>query len=296
MCPDFYGTQSVCPQFGSYNGIRNYCAATAPLLPNVSCMGYDPLSMDYSVYGSDIDLASDYTAGCWGYGGGYGGGYAPMPAAGGEYTPGPYGYNPNAMYEQMDKWTDYMLDRNVRYTEKTRANDMRINGPLDATQYAADALREKIVKDAQPQVVQAFENYKQTLRKVYPEYANLDDKALSAKAMELYKQRNNVSLKDDIRANSKDIFAQKFLNGATFGLLFKGSAEETISDITGNPITHEDKVKGSIGTVAGAAVSLTAAFQALKHSGSILKVAARNPIGTLILGAAAALGIYSYGK
>ncbi len=282
MCPDSYGPSSVGRQqcFGS--SLRNYCAASAPYQIPTASDAYDPLNMNYSIYGSDIDLTSDYSIG-----GGYG--YAP-----GGYIGGGYGYNPDMMYEQMDKWTDYMYDRNAKYIEKGRANDMRVNGPLEAAQYAADAVREKIVKDDQPQIKIAFEKYKAALVKLYPEYAKLDDKVLSAKAMELYKERNGIGFKDDIRANSSNIFMQKFLHGATFGLCFKGSAEETISDITGNPMSNEDRLKSAVGTTAGGLASITAGFQLFKHSGKIWSLAAKNPICTLIVAGAAALGIFNY--
>ncbi len=285
MCPNNFGTDCVGRQPLQYTPAwsRNYCATYAPNQFTAASASYDPLNFNYSIYGNDIDLTSDYSF--------TGGGYGPMGAYGGY---GGYTYDPDMMYQQMDKWTDYMFDRNVKYTEKSRANDMRINGPLEAAQYAADALREKIIKDDQPQVAVAFNKYKAALVKLYPEYANLDDKALSAKAMELYKQRNGIGLKDDIRANSPNIFMQKFLNGATFGLAFRGSAEQTISEISGNPISHDDKIKGAIGTTAGVAASATVGFQVLKHSPKILNVAVRNPIASLILVGASVLGISSF--
>lgn len=277
MCPDTYGPNSVGRQPYYGTNLNNFCAATAPNLPLTSCVGYDPLSMNYSVYGSDIDLTSDYSIG-----GGYG--------------VGGYGYNPEMMYQQMDRWTDYMYDRNVKYTEKGRANDLRINGPMDAAAYAADALKEKIEKDDQPQIQIAFEKYKNAVKNMYPEYANLDDKALTAKALDLYKMRQNIGVKDDIRDKSNNIFLQKFLNGATFGLGWNGSGEETIEKITGNPMSREDKIMGAVGTTAGAAASLTAGFHIVKNWKPIAKVVVKNPITALLFGAAAAIGLYSFKK
>lgn len=282
MCPGYFDTDYTVRM--PYNA-NAYCATYAPYFPaTTSSAAYDPLSMNGSVYGGDIDLTTDYTAGVGSYGyGGYG-------------TGGAYGYNPDAMYQQMDKWTDYMYDRNVKYTEKGRANDLRINGPLQAAQYAADALKEKIEKDDQPQIQVAFENFKNSLKKLYPEFANLDDKALTAKAMELYKERNGIGVKDDIRDKSNNMFVQKFLNGATFGMGWNGSGEETIEKITGNSMSREDKIKGAVGTTAGAAASITAGFQIAKNWKPITKVAARNPITAALIAAAAAVGIYSYNK
>lgn len=289
MCPGYFDTDYSVRMPMPCNP-KVYNATYAPYFPNTSCASYDPMSMYGSVYGNaDIDLTSDCSVGVGGYG--FGGGYD----AGVGMTGG-YGYNPDSMYQQMDKWTDYMYDRNVKYTEKARANDMRVNGPLEAAQYAADALKEKIEKDDQPQIQVAFEKYKTAIKNLYPEYANLDDKHLTAKAMELYKERNGISVKDDIRDKSNNIFMQKFLNGATFGMGWNGSGEETIEKLTGNPMSREDKIKGAIGTTAGAAASITAGFQIAKHWKPIAKVAARNPITATLLAAAAAIGIYSYKK
>lgn len=289
MCPGYFDTDCSMRMPMQFTP-QTYCATFAPYFPNISSASYDPMSMYGSVYGNaDIDLTSDYSLGVGVGGYGFGGGYGGATAAYG-------GYNPDSMYQQMDKWTDYMYDRNVKYTEKSRANDLRINGPLDAAAYAADALKEKIEKDDQPQIQIAFEKYKQAIKNLYPEYANLDDKALTAKAMDLYKQRHNIGVKDDIRNNSNNIFLQKFLHGATFGLGYNGSGEQTIEKITGNPMSREDKIKGAVGTTAGAAASLTAGFHLVKNWKPIAKVAVKNPITALLVAAAAAVGFYTYKK
>lgn len=293
MCPGYFDTD-YCMNMPMPLTPQVYYATYAPYFPTTSSAAYDPMSMCGSIYGNtDIDLTSDYSVGVGGYApGGFGGGYDAGAGVTGAYG----GYNPDSMYQQMDKWTDYMYDRNVKYTEKARANDMRINGPLDAAHYAADALKEKIEKDDQPQIQIAFEKYKAAIRNLYPEYAKLDDRSLTAKAMDLYKQRNNISVKDDIRSKSSNILWQKFLNGATFGIGFKGSGEETIEKITGNPMSREDKIKGAIGTTAGAAASITAGFQIAKNWQPIARTAMKNPITALLVAAATAIGIYSYKK
>lgn len=272
MCPDYFGPDSVSrqPYFGT--SLNNYCAASAPNLPLTSCVGYDPLNMNCSAFGSDIDLTSDYS-----YGGGYG------------FAGGGYAYNPDMMYQQMDKWTDYMYDRNAKYIEKGRANDARINTPLERAQNAADALREKVIQDEQSQIPQFFEAYKQSIKDLYPEYANLSDKELTARALEHYKQRNNnVSLKDEIRANSKNMFAQKYLHYMTLGHFGKGSAEESIEKITGNPMSRTDNIQSKVALGAAVLTGATAARYIVPNTGKILKSAAGNPVITIALALSAA--------
>lgn len=278
MCPDYFGPGNVTskPYYGS--NLNGYAASYAANLPLVSCAGYDPLNMNYSIYGSDIDLTSDYSIG---------GGYGPMAGA--------YGYNPETMYQYMDKWTDYMYDRNVKYTEKGRSNDLRINGPVEAVQNAADALREKVVKDEQSQIPQFFEAYKNSIKALYPEYANLNDRELTARALEHYKQRNNgVSLKDEIRQHGRNIFAQKFINTITFGGWAKGSAEETIEKITGNPMSRDDKVKADVGFGAGVAAIGGAGVLGVKNFGKICKTIGRGGWVSAIIAAGIAAGFIAY--
>ncbi len=277
MCPDYFGPDSVSrqPYFGT--SLNNYCAASAPNLPLTSCVGYDPLNMNCSAFGSDIDLTSDYTAGV------------------GSYF-NAYGYNPDMMYQQMDKWTDYMYDRNAKYIEKGRANDARINTPLERAQYAADALKEKIDKNEQSQIPQFFEAYKQSIKNLYPEYAKLSDKDLTARALRHYQERTNTSLKDAIRENGSDIFTQKFLNTVTFGTFGKSSAEETIEKITGNSMSREDNVKGACGRGAGLVALATAGTLAFKNRSAIWNVARKNPWTLAVLAAGTIFGWMSYGK
>lgn len=289
MCPDYFGTGNVSRPFYGCGNANNYCAAIVPNMPAYPSSVYDPMSMDCSLYGGGFDLASDYTSGIGNYG---------VYGCGGGYGVGGYGFNPESMYQQMDKWTDYMYDRNVKYTEKARANDMRINGPMNSLQYAADALKEKIEKDDQPQIKEAFEKYKQTLKTIYPQLQNLSDKDLTTKAMELYKERNNIGLKDDIRQNSMGMFGQKFLHAATLGFANNGSAEETISDITGAPVSKADKLWGAVGTAAGIAttgtIAISAGNQILKHPTAVAKFCGRNWLGLAIAAVATAIGLASY--
>ncbi len=286
MCPSSFGPQGI--PSGNIGDVRNFCAAVAPNQFPTSCVGYDPMSMDYSIYGTDVDLTSDYSIG-----GGYGVGPAGLAGTGGAY-----GYNPEMMYQQMDKWTDYMYDRNVKYTEKSRANEMRINGPLLATQYAADALNEKINKNEQPQIVRAFNKFKAEMVKLYPQYANLDDRALTAKAMELYKERYGIGLKDDIRNQGNSMVAQGFLNGLTGGVFWKGSSEETIEDITGTSMSRQDKglyaVGKGFGTAVLAGTGIIAANQACKNIKWLGKGIANNKVLAIATAIGAVAGLWNY--
>ena len=292
MCPSYYGPDSI----PALNGLtpRLHYAANAPFFGSSSIVGYDPMSLNYSVYGNaDVDLASDYSLGY-----GVGSYYAPGMGAGASagYPMG-FNYNQDAMFEQMDKWTDFMYDRNVKYIEKSRANNMRVNGAMDAARYAADALSEKIKKNNQEHIMEAFNKYKAAVREIYPEYASLSDKELSAKAMDLYQQRTGVSLKDQIRAEGNPVVGQGFLNGLTLFQGYKGSSEETIAEMSGLPMDRGDKIWHSIGQGAGLGTTVGSAIivgdTLLKKIGWIAKGAKSAPalaigivtaIGTAILG------------
>ena len=292
MCPGYYGPDSISATGGLTP--RLYYGVNAPYYQTSSSIGYDPMNLVYgpmslggSIYGdSTIDWV---TGSSMGYGMGYGvpGGYM----AGGAY-------NPDAMFDYMDKWTDYMYDRNVKYVEKGRANQMKINGATDAAKYAADALTEKIYKNNQEHILLAFNNYKAAVRNIYPNGANLSDKELSAKAMDLYQQRTGVSLKDLIREKSNSVISQGYMNGLTLGFGWKGSAEETISKMSGLPMDREDKVKHAIGQGAGVGTSvgvgLIAGKTIFEKFGWIAKGCKSAP--ALAVAAVAAIGtaIYSF--
>jgi len=300
--PEYLGTGSLQHPFGGYSA-NSYCAGIAPFQLPTACNVYDPMSMNGSLYGTDLPLTGSWSNQCCQS-------FGATPT----YTPADCGcagdtlgmagmypgmgmgfYSPDVMMQYQDKWTDYMMDRNARYTEKGRNYDYRLNSPVLAAQVACDNLKERTLKNDQSQIKAQFEVYKDALKTLYPEYKNLSERELNAMALRHYQERNGSTLKDDIRANSLGEFGSKFWQTATLGLVHPGSAEETLEQITGQPMSHEDKVYGTIGRVAGAGAALTVGFNVLKPSSlkAIGKFAGKNPWMTTIAIGAAIYGLAS---
>ncbi len=161
------------------------------------------------------------------------------------------GMNTDAWMENMDKWQDYSIDRQIRYQEKSRNADLRLNSPMEGIHEAGAALKEKIHKDEQEQILNALEHYKEAVRAAFPGGSDAD---ITNRARSLYKQMFGVDLVDDVRENGKDSFTQGFIQALTFGLADNKTAEENIADITHQPVGRGDQTKKILGRASGGAV------------------------------------------
>ena len=153
--------------------------------------------------------------------------------------------------QQMDQWQDYNIDRQIRYSQKNRNADLKINSTMEGIQDAGAILSKKIHADEQEQIIPALKNYLAAVKAAYPD--GTDEEILN-RAKSLYKQQFGVELTDDIRANGKDSLTQGFLQAVSFGLADGKTAEENIAEIDGQPVGKKDKNKKIIGRVAGGAL------------------------------------------
>lgn len=152
--------------------------------------------------------------------------------------------------QQMDQWQDYNIDRQVRYSQKNRNADLKINSTMEGIQDAGAILSKKIHQDEQEQIIPALNNYLAAVRAAYPDGT---DEEIINRAKSLYKQQFGVELTDDIRANGKDSLTQGFLQAVTFGLEDNKTAEENIAEIDGQAVGRKDSTKKLLGRAAGGA-------------------------------------------
>lgn len=152
--------------------------------------------------------------------------------------------------QQMDQWQDYNIDRQVRYSQKTRDADLKMNSYMEGIQDAGAILSKKIHQDEQEQIIPALKNYLAAVKAAYPDGTNEE---ILNRAKSLYKQQFGVELTDDIRANGKDSLTQGFLQAVSFGFADGKTAEENIAEIDGQPVGKKDKNKKIIGRAAGGA-------------------------------------------
>ncbi len=196
-------------------------------------MGMDPmLSMNASIFGA--------------YPGGMGGMMPFMPTFSGG------GYNYEDYYKNYQKYQDFMIDNQVNYQQKMRNANLRLNAPEEGIAKQAGLLHEKIMQNEQEQIIQAYKDFKDSVRNLYG--ANANEKDVANRASSLYKQCTGVSIHEDIRKYGRDSFTQGFLQTLTFGFADGKTAEENISELTGQPVGRAENAKKFAGNIVGGAV------------------------------------------
>ena len=181
------------------------------------------------------------------FGGSMMGGYPVMPT----FTGGTNGSYED-YYKNYEKYQDFMIDNQVRQQQKMRNADLRLNSPQEGIQKQATILHEKILQNEQQQIQEAYASFKQSVKAMYGD--NATDEEISNRAATLYQQITGSSLTDDIRKNGRGSFTQGVLQTATFGLADNKTAEENISEMTGQPVSRTEQSKKMAGNVVGGAV------------------------------------------
>lgn len=181
------------------------------------------------------------------FGGSMMGGYPVMPT----FTGGTNGSYED-YYKNYEKYQDFMIDNQVRQQQKMRNADLRLNSPQEGIQKQATILHEKILQNEQQQIQEAYASFKQSVKAMYGD--NATDEEISNRAASLYQQLIGSSLTDDIRKNGRGSFTQGLLQTATFGLADNKTAEENISEMTGQPVSRTEQSKKMAGNVVGGAV------------------------------------------
>ncbi len=241
-------------------------------------MATDPmLTMNGSIFGSP-------TMGMGGFGlGGYGMGMGmpyPMMGMGGNYED---------YYRNYERYQDFMINNQVRQQQKMRTADLQLNSPQEGIKKQAEILHEKILKDEQEQILQAYAAFKESVKNLYGD--NATDEQIANRASTLYAQLTGKTITDDIRENGRDSLTQGFMQTITFGLSDKNSAEENISALTGQPVGRKDKTKKVIGNVAGGALVGGATFLTSGLICKALKVSAKSrTFWGILAGAIAGIG------
>lgn len=167
------------------------------------------------------------------------------------YMPYGGGMNYENYYKQYEKYQDFMIDSQVRQQQKWRNADLQLNSPQEGIAKQAKILHEKIMLDEQEQIMQAYQSFKESVRGLYPQAT---EEQVANRASTLYQQAIGKTITDDVREHGRDSLTQGFLQTLTFGLSDKKSAEENISDLTGQPVGRKEKAKKVVGNIAGGAV------------------------------------------
>lgn len=176
-----------------------------------------------------------------------------MPGLGIPMMPG-YGSGSGSYedyYREYEKYQDFMIDSQVRQQQKMRNADMRLNAPTEGIQGKLSVLQDKILRNEQQQIKESFDSYVESVKNLYGDVSDTDAKS---RAISLYKQATGKSLLEDIREHGRDSFTQGVLQTATFGMFNRKTAEETVSELTGQPVGTEENAKKVSGNVVGGAL------------------------------------------
>lgn len=177
-------------------------------------------------------------------------------------------------YKQYERYQDFMIDSQVRQQQKMRNADMKLNAPTEGIKEQAEYLKDKIVRNEQQQIKQAYDSFVASVKNLYGEAS---DEEIQSRANSLYKQLNNGnSLIEDIRKYGRGSFTQGLYQTMTFGLFNRKTAEETVSDITGQPVGTEEKALKIAGNVAGGMVVGGGIFGLSKIAGKALGIASKS--------------------
>ena len=178
----------------------------------------------------------------------FGDGFSMMPMAGGYGG----GFDMQSMYNNMQQQQQFQTDYSIKQQQLNRNADLQVNAPMEAIKGAATALKDKITSNEQDQIRDAYERYVNAVAAAYG--TTPDDSVIKARANSLYANMNNgVTLVQDLRQYGHGSMTQGLIQGMTFGLYDKRSAEDNISTITGSPVGTTEKTKHNLGRLAGAA-------------------------------------------
>ena len=198
------------------------------------------------------------------------------------YMGGYNGANYDQYYNQMIEYQNFNNQIQKQSILNQRNLEMEINSPQEGVKKAAAILSEKIQQNEQDQIPGALQNYLEAVSQLYP---GQDATAISNRAATLFQQLTGTSLPQALRQYGHSSFNHGFLKAVTFGIFNKKSAEQNISDITGQPVSKKEQAKEIAGLATGGAAVATTGFLLAKN----VKLLAKIPkVGWIFAGVAAA--------
>lgn len=251
----------------------------------------DPYMLD------DIDLMSYNSSAPMMGGSIFSGGAMPMPMMG-------MGYDMQQYYDYMKKNQRFQAEYNIDNVKLGRNVDLRSYASMEAVKNSATALKDKIIKNEQDQIKEAYDKYVQTVALAY---GDGDPKEIQARAKSLYAQMNGgVTLTQDLREYGHGSFTQGMLQSMTLGTYCRNSAEDNVAYTTNSPVATGEKTKQNIGRIAGAGVVGGIGYGVAKGIGKmaaksgnpskLLKLGKKAGVVGLCIGAGAALLSFLTGK
>ena len=190
-------------------------------------------------------------------------------------------------FRQYERYQDFMIDNQVRMQQKQRNADLRLSAPTEGVREHAEYLKDKIIRNEQGQIKGAYDAYIESVKALYGD--NADGKQIISRANRHYMEANGGrSLVEDIREHGRDSFTQGALQSITFGLFNRKTAEETVSELTGQPVGKEENAKKIAGNLVGGAAVGGTTFALAKPFMKGLSIASKSKTTWgIVIGAAA---------
>lgn len=205
------------------------------------------------------------------------------------YTP-MYGGNYQDYYKNYEKYQDFMIDNQVRRQQKMRSANSRVNSPLKGAYLAAETLKQKVMQNEQQQIIPAFNALVDSVAQMNG--CKTKEEAFYA-ALDLYKNQYKTELTQDIQKYGRDSFTQGMLQTLTLGIADKKTAEENVSELTGQPVSRYNNALKIAGNATGGAIFGAAGAIGLKclwkGKGPIFNTMRRIPVLAAIGGIAAGI-------
>ncbi len=207
------------------------------------------------------------------------------------------GMNYDQYYKNYDEYQDFMINSRMRQQQKWRDADLHLNSPLEGIKKQAANVHEKIMRNEQQQIQEAYNNFRESVRRLY---GNASEQEINDRAATLYTQIIGKTIYDDIRNYGRDSFTQGLYQTLSLGIADGTTAEENISQITGQPVGRREKIKKIAGNATGGAVIGAGGALALnaiwKAKGPIAKALCKIPVLAAIGGVIAGVVAFSKGK
>lgn len=159
-------------------------------------------------------------------------------------------------YEQYDKYQKQLIQSQVRQQQNMREADNALNSAQRSVRQNLINLSENINKNEQDLVMPAFRELTRSID-LY-NGGNSDPKALKDQALETYERQMGKTLQAHIREHDDGSFVSGLKQIGFLTLGNNISAEENISEITGNPVSKKEKYQKAAGNAMGGAIWGTA--------------------------------------
>ena len=195
-------------------------------------------------------------------------------------------------YEQYDKYQKQLIQSQVRQQQNMREADNALNSAQRSIRQNLINLGENINKNEQDLIMPAFRELTRSID-LY-NGGNSDPKALKDQALETYERQMGKTLQAHIREHGDGSFVSGLKQIGFLTLGNNISAEENISEITGNPVSKKEKYQkmagnGLAGATWGGALSFLPVVNKVVRKTWIGALAGL--VGGIILGSAASKNV-----